>query len=144
MQKKTNQRIGWKNLLTTVLLLAFGAVLIGVFYVPQKMEEYECKKFAEPLFNHLLPENSYSVQSSSVRDENGGTTAAAIVGTHLTQEELLAFYSDTEYPPAREGETVELAVKQLDEESIKVLKEAGLYREEETFYFVYIYSSKAE
>ena len=27
---------------------------------------------------------------------------------------------------------------------MKVLKEAGLYREEETFYFVYIYSSKAE
>ena len=140
--KKNNERL--KNVLVSILLIAFAAVLIGVYYVPQKTEEYQCNQFAKPLFDHLLPEDSYSVQSSSVRDENGGTTAAAIVGTQLTQEELLEFYSDTEYPPAREGETVELAVKELDEASIEVLREAGKYRTEDKYYFVYIYSSRTE
>ena len=133
-----------KNILTTVLLLAFGAVILCVFYLPQKIEEYECNRFAKPLFDHLLPENSYSVQASSVRDDRGGTTAAAIIGTHLTEEELYAFYADTEYPPAREDETVELSVKALDEASIGVLREAGKYREEDKYYFVYIFSSKPE
>ena len=135
---KNNEKL--KNILTSILLLALGAAVLGYFYVPQKIEEYQCNQFAKPFFSHPLPENSYSVQASSVRDENGGTTAAAIVGTHLTEEELYAFYADTEYPPAREGEKVELSVKALDEASVKVLKEAGKYREEENFYFVYIYS----
>ena len=138
------KKMNWKNVLTTALLVAFAAALLGVFVVPQKIEEYECGRFAKPLFAHPLPENSYSVQASSVRDDNGGTTAAAIIGTHLTADELYAFYADTEYPPAREGETVELSVKELDEASVNVLKEAGKYRSEETYYFVYIYSSKAE
>ncbi len=133
-----------KNILTTVLLLAFGAVILCVFYLPQKIEEYECNQFAKPLFAHKLPVNSYSVQASSVRDDSGSTTAAAIVGTQLTEEELYAFYADTEYPPAREGETVELSVKALDEDSIEVLREAGKYRSEDKYYFVYIYSSKPE
>lgn len=133
-----------KNILTTVLLLVFGAAVLGFFYVPQKIEEYECNRFARPLYNHPLPENSYSVQASAVRDDDGGTTASAIIGTHLTADELYAFYADGEYLPAREGETVELNVKELDEASLSVLKEAGKYRSEETYYFVYIYSSKAE
>ena len=96
------------------------------------------------LFAHPLPENSYSVQASSVRDDNGGTTAAAIIGTQLTEEELYEFYADTEYAPAKEGEVVELNVKALEGDSLKVLQEAGKYREEDKYYFVYIYSSKAE
>lgn len=139
---KKNEKL--KNVLITVLLLAFGAVLIGVFYVPQKIEEYECNRFAKPLFEHLLPDNSYSVQSSAVRDDDGNTTAAAIIGTQLSEEELYDFYSDGEYLPANEGETVELSVKALDETSISALKEAGKYRHEDLYYFVYIYSSKPE
>lgn len=139
---KKNEKL--KNVLITVLLLAFGAVLIGVFYVPQKIEEYECNRFAKPLFEHLLPDNSYSVQSSAVRDDDGNTTAAAIIGTQLSEEELYDFYSDGEYLPANEGETVELSVKALDEASISALKEAGKYRYEDLYYFVYIYSSKPE
>lgn len=133
-----------KNILTTILLLAFGAAVLGFFYVPQKIEEYQCNQFAKPLFSHPLPENSYSVQASSVRDDNGGTTAAAIIGTQLTEEELYEFYADTEYAPAKEGEVVELSVKALDEDSVKVLRDAGKYRSEDKYYFVYIYSSKAE
>jgi len=133
-----------KNALTTVLLIAFAAVLLGVFVIPDKIEEYQMNRFAKPLFDHLLPENSYSVQASVGKDENGGTTAAAIIGTHLTEEELYAFYADGEYLPANEGETVELSVSALEEDSLNVLKEAGKYREEDKYYFVYIYSSKPE
>lgn len=132
-----------KRILTSAVLLAFGAVLLGVFYIPQKMEERECERFAAPLFEHALPENSYSVQNSSVRDDQGGTTAAMIIGTSLSEEELAAFYGDTEYLPARKGEQVELSVKALDEASLEALRSAGKYREEEDYFFVYIYSSKA-
>ena len=132
-----------KRILTSAVLLAFGAVLLGVFYIPQKMEERECERFAAPLFEHALPENSYSVQNSSVRDDQGGTTAAMIIGTSLSEEELAAFYGDTEYLPAREGEQVALSVKALDEASLEALRSAGKYREEEDYFFVYIYSSKA-
>lgn len=133
-----------KNVGTTVLLIAFAAVLLGVFVIPDKIEQYKLNEFARPFFEHVLPENSYSVQASVATDENGGTTAAAIIGTHLTEEELHAFYADTEYVPAKDGETVELNVKALDEASLNVLMEAGKYREEDKYYFVYIYSSKAE
>ena len=132
-----------KRILTSAVLLAFGAVLLGVFYIPQKMEERECERFAAPLFEHALPENSYSVQNSSVRDDQGGTTAAMIIGTSLSEEELAAFHGDTEYLPARKGEQVELSVKALDEASLEALRSAGKYREEEDYFFVYIYSSKA-
>lgn len=132
-----------KNVGTTVLLIAFAAVLLGVFVIPDKIEQYKLNEFARPFFEHALPENSYSVQASVATDDNGGTTAAAIIGTHLTEEELYAFYADTEYLPAKDGDTVELSVKALDESSLSVLKEAGKYREEDKYYFVYIYSSKA-
>ena len=132
-----------KNVGTTVLLIAFAAVLLGVFVIPDKIEQYKLNEFARPFFEHALPENSYSVQASVATDDNGGTTAAAIIGTHLTEEELYAFYADTEYLPSKDGDTVELSVKALEEDSLSVLKEAGKYREEDKYYFVYIYSSKA-
>ena len=133
-----------KNIWTTVLLVAFAGVLLGVFVIPDKIEEYKLQQFAKPLFAHSVPENSYSVYSSIATDDEGGTTAAAILGTQLTEEELYEFYADTEYPPAKEGDTVELSVKALDEDSLTVLQEAGKYREEDQYYFIYIYSSRAE
>lgn len=133
-----------ENVWKTILLVVAGALLLGVFYIPKKVEEYKLNQFARPLFYHLMPTDTYSVQTSSVRDDNGGTTAAIILGTSCTQEELLAFYSDVEYPPADEGENVVLQVKPLDEASIEVLKKAGKYREQSEYFFVYIYSSKAE
>ena len=133
-----------KNIWTTVLLVVIAAVVLGVFVIPDRIEDYRLKQFARPFFEHVLPENSYSVQASVATDENGGTTAAAIIGTQLTEEELYAFYADTEYVPAKDGDTVELSVKALDEASVKALQEAGRYRSEDKYYFVYIYSSKAE
>jgi len=135
-----------ENVLTSIILIAFGVILLGIFYVPQKIEEHQCKQFAKPLFEHFLPKNSYAVQTSSVRDDNGGTTAAIILGTEdeLSEEILYTFYSDGVYLPAREGDDVELSVKALDEKSISALKQAGLYRDGDDYYFVYIYSAKAE
>ena len=133
-----------KNIGTTALLIVFAAVLLGVFVIPGKIEQYKLNQFARPFFEHALPEHSYSVQASVATDDNGGTTAAAIIGTQMTEEELYEFYADTEYVPAKDGETVELSVKALDEASLSVLKEAGKYREEDKYYFVYIYSGKAE
>ena len=133
-----------KNIWTTVLLVVIAAVVLGVFVIPDRIEDYKLKQFARPFFEHVLPENSYSVQASVATDENGGTTAAAIIGTQLTEEELYAFYADTEYVPAKDGDTVALSVKALDEASINALKEAGRHREEDKYYFVYIYSGKAE
>lgn len=129
-----------KNVLTTVFLLAVGAAFLGVYYVPQKAEERRLSQFAQPLFYHLLPEDTYAVQTSSVRDDDGGTTAAIIIGTSLSSDELIEFYSDAEYLPANEGETVTLEVKALDESSISALKQAGKYREQSDYYFLYIYS----
>lgn len=130
-----------ENVLSSTIALLFGLVLICVFFLPQRLEERECERFAAPLFNHALPENSYAVQTSSVRDDAGGTTAAVILGTALSAEELEAFYSDTAYLPAREGETVTLSVKALDEASLKALQSAGKYRSEDDYYFIYIYST---
>ncbi len=153
-EKKSGAEGIWKkltakipeNVLTSILLLVLGAVLLGVFYVPQKIEEHQCKQFAKPLFEHFLPKNSYAVQTSSVRDDNGGTTAAIILGTEdeLSEEILYTFYSDGAYLPAQEGDVVELAVKALDDASISALRQAGLYRDGDDYYFVYIYSAKAE
>ncbi len=131
-----------ENVLTSIILLVFGAVLLGVFVLPQRIEEYQCNQFAKPLFYHLIPEDSYAVQTSALRDEEGGTTAAIILGvaSEMTAEELNAFYSDTEYVPANEGETVSLSVTALDESSISALQQAGMYREGDQYYFIYLYS----
>ena len=66
--------------------------------------------------------------------------AAMILKTDLTSEELEAFYSDTEYPPAEEGQTVSLSAKPLDENSIKAMKQAKLYEEGASYQFIYLYS----
>ena len=141
--KKLTARIP-ENVLTTILLLGVGVILLCVFYLPQKIEDYQCSQFAKPLFGHLLPKNSYAVQTSSVRDDNGGTTATIILGTadDLSEASLYTFYADGEYMPAREGERVKLSVKELDSGSISALKQAGMYRDGDEYYFIYIYSAK--
>ena len=43
--------------------------------------------------------------------------------------------------PAEEGYSVELSVKPLDEDSIEAMKQAKLYEEGKSYYFVYLYSA---
>ncbi len=135
-----------ENVLTSIILLAFGAVLLCIWILPQRIEQYHCNRFAKPLFEHLLPADSYAVQTSAVRDDNGGTTAAIILGVaaETDAQQIYEFYSDGEYLPAAEGDSVELSVKELDENSLAALKQAKLYREGDEYFFIYLYSSQTE
>lgn len=135
-----------ENVLTSTILLVFGAALLCAWLLPKRIDEHHCKQFAAPLFEHLLPADSYAVQTSAVRDQSGGTTAAIILGVAADSDEqqLYEFYADGEYLPAQEGDSVELVVRELDENSIEALKKAKLYREGDEYYFIYLYSSKAE
>jgi hypothetical protein len=135
-----------ENVLTSIILLTFGAVVLCAWILPQRIEEYHCNRFAKPLFEHRLPSDSYAVQTSAARDDEGGTTAAIILGTAsgMTQQELYAFYADGEYLPANKGEAVVLTVKELDEGSLSALRQAGMYRESDEYFFIYIYSADAQ
>ena len=117
-----------------------GLVLLAVF-LPGRLKQIQCDRFAKPLYSHALPEGSRLVQKSCVKGEAGDFTAALILASDLTEEELAAFFGDTEYPPAKKGQTVELAVKPLDSDSLSALAQAGLQRENEQYVFVYIYSA---
>lgn len=135
-----------ENVLTSLILIVFGAVVLGGWLLPKRITEYQCNQFAKPLFEHQMPADSYAVQTSAVRDDEGGTTAAIILGmaSEMAQQELYDFYADGEYPPANEGESVELSVRELDEGSLSALKQAGMYREGDEYFFIYLYSSPAE
>jgi hypothetical protein len=132
-----------ENVLTSIILLTFGAVVLCAWILPQRIEEYHCNRFAKPLFEHTIPADSYVVQTSAVRDDNGGTTAAVILGVAFDTDaqQIYEFYSDAEYLPAEEGENVELNVRELDEGSISALRQAGMYREGDEYFFIYLYSS---
>lgn len=132
MDKK--QKIGY------ILFLVIGLALILLLVVPKRIQERQCNAFAKPLYNHALPEDMKLVQKSAAKDDAGGFTAALILAGAKEEGELFAFYNDTAYPPAKEGQTVTLAVKPLDESSLSALEQAGMREENQTYWFVYIYS----
>ena len=125
-----------KRLLPALLMIA----VIAAFLLPGKLEDRAANQFGEPLFSHTLPSGSAVIQQDAEKTEDGGIMAAMILKTDLTSEELEAFYSDTEYPPAEEGQTVSLSEKPLDENSIKAMKQAKLYEEGASYQFIYLYS----
>ena len=125
-----------KRFLPLILIL----VMMAAFLVPKKLQDRAAEKFGEPLFSHALPEGAKLIQQDAAKDKDGGTTAALLLQTDLTEEELIAFYSDTEYVPAKEGQTVVLKVKALDESSIDALKQAKLYEDGAQYLFIYLYS----
>lgn len=129
-----------ENVRTTLMMLFIGVVLLCVFYLPKKIESNQLERFGKPLFEHEIPAGAYRVQNSAVRDQQGGSTAAVLLGTELSPEEVLEFYSDVEYLPARSGEQVKISAKSLDEASLNALKSAGKYREGDSYCFVYLYS----
>ena len=124
----------WLSLGLTFLVLL--AVLL-----PGRLKQIACDKFAKPLYSHSLPEGARLVEKSAVKGKEGDFTATLILAADLSEEELKAFFSDTEYPPASKGQTVTLNVKPLDDSSIEALSQAGLRRDGETYWFVYIYSA---
>ena len=125
-----------KRLLPLLLMMA----VLAAFLLPQRLKDRAAEKFGEPLFSHALPAESKLVQKDAATDDEGGTTAALLLQTDLSSEDLIAFYSDMEYPPAKEGQTVKLSCKALDDASIDALKQADLYEEGANYQFVYLYS----
>lgn len=121
--------------------LAIGLLVLTVLFLPKRLEQRECDLFAEPLYTHTLPEGSRLVQKSAVKSEDGSFTAALILASDMEAEELLDFFDDVTYPAAKEGQVVSLDVKPLDQESLEAMQKAGLKKEDETYYFVYIYSA---
>lgn len=119
-----------------VLLLVLAAVLL----VPKWLEERACNAFAAPLYSHAVPEGAVLIEKAAAKDDDGGITAALLLETDLSSEELVQFYSDEDYPPAGEGQTVTLEAKELDESSIAAMKQAKLYEEGKQYQFVYLYS----
>lgn len=115
-------------------------IFLGTIFVPRWINQQACKAYAEPLFSHALPDGAKVVSTDAVKDDNGGITAAILMQTDLSQEELKAFYADLELEPAEEGHTVSLNVKTLSEEDLDVLKQAKLYEDGASYQFVYIYS----
>lgn len=130
----SNRARYWLTLGLTFLVLL--AVLL-----PGRLKQRACDKFAEPLYSHSLPEDSRLVEKSAVKGKEGDFTATLILATDLGEEELKVFFEDTEYPPASKGQTVTLDVKPLDDSSLEALSQAGLRRDGETYWFVYIYSA---
>ena len=117
-------------------------VLFAAVAIPKRLDEKVCSRFAEPLYSHSLPEGAELVQQSSAKGKSNDFTAALILSTDLTEQELLNWFGDTEYPPAKKGQTVTLHAKTLDESSLSALDKAGLRQEGKTYWFVYIYSVK--
>ena len=123
----------WIAILLITALFAAAAI-------PKRLEQKVCSRFAEPLYAHSLPEGAELVQQSSAKGKSNDFTAALILATDLTEQELIQWFGDTDYPPAKEGQTVTLHANPLDETSLAALDKAGLRQEGKTYWFVYIYS----
>lgn len=125
-----------KRLLPVLIII----LAMAAFLIPQKLQERAANAFGAPLFEHVLPADSTLIQQDAAKDDEGGTTAALLLQTELTSQELENFYSDINYPPAEEGQTVTLRAKALDDSSLAALKQAKLYTDGASYQFVYLYS----
>ena len=119
-----------------VMILLFIAIVYG----PRWIGNLSAQSFAKSLFEHPLPENTVLVSKDAIKDGDGIYTAALLLQTDLTGEELEASYGDLELKPAKEGHTVSMDVKALTEEDLDVLKTAKLYVDGEHYWFVYVTS----
>jgi len=119
-----------------VMILLFIAVAFG----PRWVDSAVSHRFGKPLFDHELPENAVLVSKDAARDSNGVITAALLLQTDLTSEELESFFADVECEPVKEGQIVRVEAKALTEADLDVLKTAKLYAEGEKYQFVYVTS----
>ena len=116
-----------------VMLLAFVLTML----VPRWIDQQICMKFGEPLFAYPLPEGSSIVSQDGARDDDGVITAAILIKTDLTSEELAAYYGNLEMNPAKNGQNIEILAKPLSENDLEVLKQAKIYEEGANYQFVY-------
>ena len=131
-----------QKLLRGALLAAvFAALLFTV--LGQNRQRAQAQSFGRPLFEHPLPAGAQLLQSEAKRDDAGVMTAAMLISSPDSQQELSAFFSDVSYPPFEEGERTRLQVLPLDAASLETLRQAGLYQEGAQDWFIYLTSEPA-
>ena len=123
------------------LILIFLLVLAGA--LPKTIREAQANRFAKPLFSHAVPEESRIIQTFAEKSkDNGSTFATIIIQSRKTDQELLAFYSDMDYPPAGKDDKVSLQVLPIPEDHVTILKNNGLYQENAgDCWYIYLYSA---
>lgn len=131
---------------TSVAVLLFMVVCIVIAVMPRTIRQINARRFARPLFEHSVPENAIVLEKLCQQEKNDdgvmATYAAVIVQTTLSEEDLLEYYSDTEYPAARKGDTVTLNVYPVADSDLSVLEDnADDYRSDGgNCYYIYLYS----
>lgn len=125
-----------RRLLPLVLLLA----LLAGMLVPKYVTRRTCQRFGQPLFDHPLPQGAELVATDADKDDAGVVTAALILKTDCTTEELEAFYADLSCQPVKESQSVHLLVKPLTETDLAALKQAGVYTPGAAYQFIYVTS----
>ena len=124
-----------------MIFVFLSIAIVWAFILPKYLDKKAQDKFAKPLFTHEVPATATMVQQSTAKDDAGGVTAALLLGTNWTEQQLLDYYGDTEYPPFKKDQTVTLAARPLDEASLKALSEAGQREAGQEYWFVYLYSA---
>ena len=130
MHEKIRKWLPW------VMIVLFIAVVYG----PRWVDNATANRFGKPLFAYPLPENAVLVSQDAARDGEGVITAALLLQTDQSIEELEAYYADLRIEPVKDGQTISVEAKALTEADLDVLKTAKLYVEGEQYRFVYVTS----
>lgn len=125
----------WKYTVPILIL----TVIMMIIYIPRQIQQNKAQSFAHPIFVHPIPEGAEAVQGGAGKDGDA-ITAAVLLKTDLSPEEVIDFYDDVEYLPYEEGETVELLTKPVDEATIEAMQKAEIYEDGANYLFVYIKS----
>ena len=125
-----------KKWLPWIMILLFIAVVYG----PRWIGNATAMRFGKPLFDYPLPEETVLVSKDAAKDGEGTITAALLLQTDLSSEELEAFYANLEIEPVKDGQKIHVEAKALTEEDLDVLRTAKLYVDGEQYQFVYVTS----
>ncbi len=118
-------------------------VLLAIFlamWLPNRNENTRINNFAQQIYDHDHPAYTGLIARDVAKDLNGVTTAAILLQTDLSVEELVEFYSDTEYEPVEEGQTVTVEVHELTEKQLKSVQKSMLYVEGANYKYLYLIS----
>lgn len=130
MHEKLRKWLPW------VMIVLFIAVVYG----PRWIDNATANRFGKPLFAYPLPEDAVLVSQDAAKDGEGVITAALLLQTDWSSEELEAYYADLRIEPVKDGQTISVEAKALTEADLDVLKTAKLYVEGEHYQFVYVTS----
>lgn len=130
MHEKLRKWLPW------VMIVLFIAVVYG----PRWIDNATANRFGKPLFAYPLPEDAVLVSQDAAKDGEGVITAALLLQTDWSSEELEAYYADLQMEPVKDGQTISVEAKALTEADLDVLKTAKLYVEGKHYQFVYVTS----